>query len=80
MKSVCIYILSLQYRVEYTDFLGRSRRCMKKDLEGMKKIDNEMNRQKVSERKQTSRCGFFVCMCNDCCTVDHLRLICYQKI
>ena len=37
---------------------------MKKDLEEMKKIDNEMNRRKVSEKKQASRCVCVcVCMC-----------------
>lgn len=41
--------LCFHYRVDYVDFLGRSRRCMKKDLPGLLKMDQEL---------QGKRCGF----------------------
>lgn len=31
------------YRVDYVDALGRSRRCMKKDLPGFMKMDLDLN-------------------------------------
>jgi len=33
------------YRVEYTDFFGRTRRCLKSDLEFFKKRDQRINKE-----------------------------------
>lgn len=35
-------LLTLLCRVDYVDALGRSRKCMKKDLPGFKKMDQDL--------------------------------------
>lgn len=40
--------------VEYVDFLGRTRKCLKEDLERMKKIDDEFKRTMFKEPIQDS--------------------------
>lgn len=48
-RSSASNFLCFHYRVDYVDFLGRSRRCMKKDLPSLLKMDQEL---------QGKRCGF----------------------
>lgn len=48
-RSSTSNFLCFHCRVDYVDFLGRSRRCMKKDLPSLLKMDQEL---------QGKRCGF----------------------
>jgi hypothetical protein len=40
-----IYILFLNFRVDYVDSLGRTRRCMKKDLPKFMEMDRELGNE-----------------------------------
>ena len=54
--SLSPLFLSLCVRVEYVDSLGRSRRCMKKDLSEMQRLDKEMESARNTKRDK-SRCS-----------------------
>jgi len=42
---IIIIIIFLIFRVDYTDFFGRTRRCLKSDLEFFKKRDQRINKE-----------------------------------